>query len=105
MNGIKNCLAKCLRNEWPRRTIADVDYEIRAADVDVLEIEAGSCVIAETAEIRVERLLRRDGIPVNAERGNGVDDETQVLHGVLAARCGVLWSRRGCWGCGCVDGS
>ena len=67
VDGIKDHLAECQRNEWPCGAIADIHYETRAADVDVLKVESGSCIIPESAELRVERLLCRDGIPINAE--------------------------------------
>ena len=94
VNGVKYSLAERQRYEWSSWTVANVNDEASVADVDLLEVQSRSCVVPDATEVRVESLLSGDGIPVDAEGGDGVNNASQILHGVLAASGCVLRSRR-----------
>ena len=97
MNGVENLLPERLRYERPRRAVAAVDDQLMAAEIDASEVQAGSGVISDPPEVRIQRLLGCYGIPIDAEIRYGVDNAREVvLSGLGACGCAGV-DRRGDW--------
>ena len=88
VDGVEDWLAESQRNERPSRAITDVHYEARASDVDLLKVKTRASVVPDASEVWIQSLLIRDGVPVNAEGIDCVDDAVEVFEsGLPTSRC------------------
>ena len=83
MNRVEDGFSESIWDKRPRRPVADVDDRVGLPNVDGLEIEARSSVVPHATKVRVQRLLCRYVMPIDAVRADGVDDAVQVVSGGL----------------------
>ena len=57
MDGVEDWLSESQRDEGSGRAVAYVDDQLVPPDVDVLEVQPGSRVVADPPKVRVKRLL------------------------------------------------
>ena len=67
VNSIEDAAARRIWDIGSIGAVADVDDELGAADIDGFEVQSRSCVVPELPEFRIERLLSRNFLPVDAE--------------------------------------
>ena len=67
MDSVENAATRRVWNIGSIGAVADVDDELGAADIDGFEVQSRSCVVPELPEFRIERLLSRNFLPVDAE--------------------------------------
>ena len=97
MNSVEDLLSESERNEWSGGTVATVDDEVEASEADVSEVDSGSGIISDPSKVGVERLLSCDGVPIDAEIGDGVDDAREIFpSGLGASGCAGI-RRRSSW--------
>ena len=81
MNDIKDPFAEGVRDVGPCRSIADIHQKLMLSQIDTLEVESGSVVVAQLTELWINWLLRRDLRPIYTKISNRIDDEAEVIRG------------------------
>ena len=75
---IEDALSEGERNVGTGRAVADVNNNAGLADINRFEVEAGTRIVSQLPELGVQRLLGRDGAPIDAEIADGADDALEV---------------------------
>ena len=74
VNRVEDAATRWVRDVGSIGAVADVDDQLGAANIDRFEIHSRSNVVPELPEFRIERLLSRDFLPVDAEIPDCGDD-------------------------------
>ena len=94
MDGVEDCFAEGERYERSGGSVTNVHDEAGAADVDLFEVKTRAGVVPDAAKIGIKGLMGGDGIPINTEGVDCVDDAVEVFSRGLSSRGCILRGRR-----------
>ena len=93
VNGIEDLFPESQRDKGACGSVAAVDYEIVATDIDAFKVQSGPSIVPDSPELRIQGLLSRYGGPVDPQVGDCVDDACQILSSGCCAS-GCVWRLR-----------
>ena len=88
MDGVEDCFTE---GEWNERSGGSVTYvhdETSATDVYLFEVKTRASVVPDATEVGIKSLMGGDGIPINTEGVDCVNNAVEILcRGLSSSRC------------------